>query len=142
MLTQKTCHRCNEIKSIDRFRKQPENLDGYVGICHDCNNTRFKELYTQNPEKYRNKTLKRLYGLDIVKYNDLFTKQQGCCAICFRHQSEFKYTLCVDHDHKTNQVRGLLCNPCNQAIGLLQDSPVITDNATVYLSKKPEGEEH
>lgn len=54
---------------------------------------------------------------DQKKYNELFEKQKGCCAICGKHQSELEKTLHVDHDHKTGKVRGLLCQRCNQALG-------------------------
>jgi hypothetical protein len=40
-------------------------------------------------------------------------EQEGKCAICQRHQNELTRTLCVDHDHKTNKVRALLCITCN-----------------------------
>lgn len=43
-------------------------------------------------------------------------------------------SLDVDHDHATGEVRGLLCNRCNQAIGLLQDDPLIVRSALVYLN--------
>ncbi|MGK2948022.1 MAG: endonuclease domain-containing protein, partial [Acidimicrobiales bacterium] len=41
--------------------------------------------------------------------------------------------LVVDHDHRTGAVRGLLCGPCNRAIGLLRDSPVVCRLAAEYL---------
>jgi hypothetical protein len=44
----------------------------------------------------------------------LFIKQNGCCAICGKHQSEFKHRLNLDHNHKTLQIRGLLCYYCNK----------------------------
>ncbi len=40
--------------------------------------------------------------------------QQQRCAICNRHESEFKKRLCVDHNHRTSKVRGLLCFYCNK----------------------------
>ena len=43
-------------------------------------------------------------------------KQNGCCAICRKKETEFKCRLSVDHNHKTGQVRGLLCYRCNKFI--------------------------
>jgi Recombination endonuclease VII len=43
-----------------------------------------------------------------------FRKQKGCCAICGKHQSMFKRRLNLDHNHKTLQIRGLLCYYCNK----------------------------
>ncbi len=42
--------------------------------------------------------------------------QGGCCAMCKRAENTFKRRLNVDHNHKTGQVRGLLCYRCNKFI--------------------------
>jgi len=47
-------------------------------------------------------------------------------------------TLCeltIDHDHATGQIRGLLCNNCNRAIGLLKDNPQTLRQAAAYLDR-------
>lgn len=46
----------------------------------------------------------------------LFEKQEGKCGVCYKHESNFKMRLSVDHNHKTGQVRGLLCYRCNKFI--------------------------
>lgn len=46
----------------------------------------------------------------------LSDKQNGCCALCKKPESSFKMRLSVDHNHKTGQVRGLLCYRCNKFI--------------------------
>lgn len=70
-------------------------------------------LFKQN---WRKQGLKR-YNLTFEDYDQIFTEQNGCCAICGKHQSEFKTRLAVDHSHKTGQVRGLLCTNCNTKLG-------------------------
>lgn len=45
---------------------------------------------------------------------EFFKKQKGKCAICGKHQNEFKKRLNLDHNHKTLQLRGLLCYYCNK----------------------------
>lgn len=67
----------------------------------------------------RNYHLVSTYKLTLGSYNEMLTQQNGCCAICGRHQSEFKKSLGVDHNHITGKVRGLLCNNCNRSLGLL-----------------------
>ena len=64
----------------------------------------------------RKRAVKYLYGITPDDYNQLFQQQNGCCAICGKHQSKLKRRLDVDHDHKSGKVRGLLCNPCNKII--------------------------
>jgi len=56
--------------------------------------------------------MKRKYDLEYDKYLDLLNKQDGKCAICRRPPKEGK-VLCIDHNHITGRVRGLLCTPCN-----------------------------
>lgn len=46
----------------------------------------------------------------------LSVKQGGKCGICEKPESAFKMRLSVDHNHKTGQVRGLLCYRCNKFI--------------------------
>jgi len=41
--------------------------------------------------------------------------------------------MCVDHDHVTLKVRGILCNKCNFAIGQLDDKISLLENAIIYL---------
>ena len=72
-----------------------------------------------HPEAKRKSTLKLKFGLTLTDYNKMFEKQQGCCAICGKHQSELTRALAVDHNHLSGKIRGLLCSSCNAAIGSL-----------------------
>jgi len=81
-------------------------------------------------DPYRREKLRaRRYGLSDDAYNAILARQHGACGVCKRTGLE----LCVDHDHATNKVRGLLCQNCNKALGLFQDDPDVTDAGTVYL---------
>ena len=70
------------------------------------------------------------YGITVTEYRRLFALQNGRCAICNVNQES---NLDVDHCHKTNKVRGLLCRKCNNAIGLLQDDAALCKKAADYL---------
>lgn len=80
--------------------------------------------YKTNQKKYeqsgRRETsrLKHRYNLSKEDWDRMFEKQNGCCAICGKHQSEFAKTLGIDHNHQTGKIRGLLCYNCNRALGL------------------------
>lgn len=79
------------------------------------------------------------YGLTDEAYTAILLAQGGGCAICGgQSRSKKKGTLCVDHDHKTGLVRGLLCDVCNQAIGLFCDSPERMRKASSYLEAASE----
>jgi len=78
--------------------------------------------------------LLRKYGLTEIQYQEMTLKQDGRCAICSRHKDNLKWKkLVIDHCHQTKKVRGLLCNNCNTAIGMFQDSVEILNSATEYL---------
>jgi len=47
---------------------------------------------------------------------ELFKKQKGRCGLCGKLQSSFQRRLNLDHNHKTGQIRGLLCFYCNKFI--------------------------
>src|SRR6266700_2269128 len=55
-------------------------------------------------------------------YNLLLSRQDGKCAICGRPESDFKYGLHIDHNHKTGEILGLLCITCNRALGLFENT--------------------
>jgi hypothetical protein len=92
-----------------------------------------KIWYNNNPDKVRENKLKKSYKISLIKYNEIFEKQMGCCAICGIHQNDLKHNLSVDHNHLTGNVRGLLCNKCNRGIGYLNDDIEILKKAVEYL---------
>jgi len=68
----------------------------------------------------RKNYLKYRFGISLDVYNELFNKQNGCCAVCGKHQSELKCSLRVDHNHITGRIRRLLCTNCNIGLGLFR----------------------
>ena len=98
---------------------------------------RAKKLYAK-PEFRRRQTdlrLQREYGITINDYEKIFEEQGGCCAICGIHQSELKKSLDIDHCHTSGKVRGLLCNKCNQGLGLFQEERDFLASAISYLQQ-------
>ena len=71
-----------------------------------------------------NSALLRQYGITIEEYETQFEKQEGLCACCGKPESEFfngvRKRLAVDHNHKTNMVRELLCRRCNVMLGFIE----------------------
>ncbi len=87
--------------------------------------------YKEDPHRWKRYTLRTLYGITLEAYNEMLEAQGGVCAIC---QSESNRMLDTDHCHETGEVRGLLCNGCNQGLGQFKDSPKRLQNAIDYLS--------
>lgn len=90
-----------------------------------------------NEEKYkatdRRGHLRRTYGISLEQYEELLDKQNGSCFVCERPQHMFNLKLAVDHDHKTGEIRGLLCSHCNQKIIGRERRPEIFKRAAQYL---------
>ena len=98
------------------------------------------EWKARNPDKIaklnRDSSLRR-YKITQERYDELLALQQGTCGICGTTdpgRSKDKY-FCIDHDHATNTIRGLLCARCNLGIGYLQDDLRILSNAITYLQQ-------
>lgn len=70
----------------------------------------------------RRRQLQKLYGISLEDWETMYDEQMGRCATCLIPLAECKI-IATDHDHETGIVRGLLCNPCNLALGALKDDP-------------------
>lgn len=60
--------------------------------------------------------------------------QNKRCAICDKPFGKF----CVDHDHATTKVRGLLCPNCNVGLGMFKDNALFLKQAISYLEMAKE----
>ncbi len=148
----KHCPKCKEFKRLSEFYVDKSRKDGRTSWCKICRGKHAKQYHgtpdgkrrhTAHTKKYYEKkggskfraerNLFRLYGVTPEHFDRLYVEQEGRCAICRKHQSEFKQALSVDHDHKTKVIRGLLCNNCNLAIGKFKDNPVFLRKAADYL---------
>jgi len=100
------------------------------------------ETYNKSSKGKKNRkkhALKRLYGITLEQYNEISEKQGGKCAICgnpetCKSKNDKIRILVVDHDHKTNKIRGLLCHTCNIMLGHAKDNKLILQNAIKYLN--------
>jgi len=83
-------------------------------------------------EGIKDQRMLRVYGLSQTAFNSLFNKQGGICAICGNADWNGQRP-CIDHDHVTGKVRGLLCSKCNTAQGLIKEDPDIARAMVDYL---------
>lgn len=156
----KTCNRCKKNKEDSEFvtsRGKPSTRCGKCRIdrnrqakkhyhnWHDEVRKYDKVYYHKNRERFvrirRNNALKLKYGITIEDYESIFANQNGKCAIC---NCEFvankqrgwggKKEPCVDHNHKTGKVRGILCRQCNLSLSMIENENFIS-KAQQYLAK-------
>lgn len=138
--THKKCGRCGVVKAAGDFYPKRDRLTGLSALTSHCKQC-ISTARAYNPEYRKRKAdrmkevrLQREYGLTLEQYNEMFSTQRGCCAICGRHQSEFARGLVVDHDHATGAVRALLCMKCNCGVGYFDDDPAVLMAAIQYLN--------
>lgn len=91
-------------------------------------------------EKYLNCIYqkKNKYGLLKEEYEKLLKETKNICCICGNFFSE-KNKPCVDHNHETKKVRGIICSKCNTLIGFANEDIKILQNAIKYLKRHKEG---
>lgn len=121
----KTCATCKKEYPLSEFYKDKTKKDGLTIRCKECSRLNKRK-------NGRKADLKKRYNLSTEEYEYISFKQGHVCAIC-NEQSQNGKKLCVDHDHKTNAIRGLLCNNCNTSLGLLKDDPELVIRAYNYL---------
>lgn len=120
--------------NLERFR---QNEKRYRDANKEKRRLAGHARYHANPEYfaiYSRRRILRNRGLTEESYLALKARQGFACAICSAPFPE-KPEPHIDHDHSTGVVRGLLCGPCNQGIGLLRESPGLLERAAAYLAK-------
>lgn len=88
--------------------------------------------------KHKRNWLQQTYRMTLEQHKEIFDTQNGRCGICGKYEPENATAyeiLCIDHNHTTGKVRGLLCRQCNTGIGQLRDSIELLENAINYLNK-------
>jgi hypothetical protein len=143
---EKWCTKCQAYRPIDQF---------YPSCKARCR-THFKHTFTPQRKAYgkayrearpkeisqRNRQywLKSAHGITSEEYEELFQAQGGVCAIC--HLPETKRTktgairsLHIDHDHKSNRRRQLLCARCNLALGFVLEDVEIAKSLVKYIER-------
>jgi nitrate/TMAO reductase-like tetraheme cytochrome c subunit len=84
--------------------------------------------------------MRRTYGISMEDFDALVEFQNGNCAVCFKPLEVMNRRANIDHDHETNEVRGILCTGCNTGIGHLGDNIEGLKRALYYLENTPYSE--
>lgn len=149
-MEKKFCPECNLYLDITKFKKLTTKgsleryPDGYYWCCSEC--YKAKEWVYRAGEEPNNRKARRrdkrarriisvesVYGLLEQEYLEKIREQENLCAIC--HKKDEGKVLCIDHNHKSGEVRGLLCHNCNIGLGNFKDNPEILEAAIGYLKK-------
>ena len=133
----KACRKCGETKSLALFPKRNKGNPGILdcrACCNAANNARYKAKYAAKRRTNYDKAARRErtitdYGITLEEYEQMIQSQNSCCKICERSEKLF-----IDHCHTTGAVRGLLCNQCNVALGMVRDNPATLSRMKEYLN--------
>lgn len=152
--TMKVCRICKVAKDESEFYlRKKNNLSPDCKKCQCDHLTKYRRERKKNDPSYfakvkqwnrksrarpetkrieMNTRLKKEFGITIEIYDAMYAQQGGVCAICGKTGAK---RLSVDHNHVTNEIRGLLCFRCNMGIGYLKDDPEILARAIAYLKQ-------
>ena len=138
----KVCTKCKADKPLTEYFSRGGMLAHlYKSRCKSCMQEQRQQWAVDNQEhlnEWRRKnwvTAKRRLkrrGATQKLYDQLYEIQQGRCALCREPEEKFAW-LCIDHDHDTGRIRGLLCPNCNRGIGLLRDNADLLRKAAEYI---------
>lgn len=124
----KYCSKCKLYKEQSEFYKN----QNWCKLC-------FKEYDKTPNRKSYNKTFQRKnarkyrYGVTEEDFKELMRIQNNKCAICEGDNPKY-----LDHSHRTNKVRGILCLECNTGLGKFKDSMELLMRALTYLKVRNE----
>ena len=152
----KVCTKCNieYPDTKEHFILEKRNKSGIGAQCRKCHNAAnrvwragnrksqsfyFKGYRRNCKSKYFSAKYRRKYGISYEQYEVMFRDQGGVCRVCGKPdthttKSGIQRRLAVDHNHNTGEVRGLLCQRCNQALGLLRENPVAIKSLLEYIT--------
>lgn len=140
----KLCTGCQQTKPLAEFFSRGGKLAHlYKSQCKLCMQAKRQGWAEQNREHLNdwrrnnwvtaNRRLRRR-GATQQMYDEMYEAQKGCCALCNEPEEKFAW-LCIDHDHETGKIRGLLCPNCNRGLGLMKDSANLLRKAALYVEQ-------
>ena len=125
----------NKKRMLEHTRKWNENnkerMEEYRKKYYKKNKEKIKEYWRdyqqKNPDAYRNTSLKANYGITLEDRNRMIEEQDGYCKnpFCLVKLSDIpERHVHVDHDHKTGEIRGIMCHECNTNLGKIEKNPL------------------
>lgn len=132
--TTRVCRDCGIEKSLSEYSPDYRVHHQYQTQCKSCKREWARKDRKLRPDVYKHRDL-NMYGIGLDDYKKMLSEQNGVCAICHRPELKKRGYLHVDHCHRTNKVRGLLCGNCNTAIGKFYESIHYMKSAIEYLEK-------
>ena|SRR3990167_45321 len=132
-----------KMNSLEKYHAEPEKRRKTSNEWKKNNSQRvsvYRKQYNLNNAQRLIYYRKQVWGLSKENFEALLLAQASACTICKQPETiklnGTTKTLCVDHDHITGKIRGLLCNNCNVALGSLKDDIGLLKQAIIYLESE------
>lgn len=125
----KICPKCEKNKPLGEYHFSPTKMSSY---CKDCHGIVTRENYQKTKLTQKSQELMRLCGITLEQREALFVAQGEKCDICEVSGEDVVWH--TDHDHLTEKFRGVLCNFCNNMLGMARDNPEILRRGAEYLT--------
>lgn len=126
----KTCTKCGETKPLEDFNHHKTTRDGRRPDCMYCVQQRMRDYYHSHADEnrvlVRGRGIRKRYGITLAQWDQRFEQQGKCCAICKLDTPQSTRGWHTDHISQAGRikVRGILCQPCNLALGFYErDKP-------------------
>lgn len=141
LVVPRVCSKCQLPKTW--FYKDSRRVSGLQAQCRDCQVDASRKRYQRKSHIDKAQVIQRVkvsrdfrrYGLLDGQRDQLLQAQNHRCALCRSDSPGSTHGWHVDHDHQTNQVRGILCAKCNMGLGILGDSINSLEKAVLYLKQ-------
>jgi len=125
-----SCSRCQKERKIRLSQKPCEKHEGVSRMANGA-----------CPECQEEKRLIRIYGITMKDYVRMVLDQNAECANTNCHiilepgksLGGNRATGCIDHNHETGEIRGILCSGCNTALGMLREDSAIILGLNEYI---------
>lgn len=132
IMKKRICSKCRVEKDITEFTKNKAKSGGHSYECKSCR----KEYRKTHKELGIRHTFKYRYGINIEQKHEIIKRQKKKCAICLRPLDLNKpIRVHMDHNHKTGNIRGVLCPKCNYFLAYIRENIGFLERATDYLIK-------
>lgn len=138
----------HKLVRVDRGRSYSADNVRWVEYKTDVPETEDRRAYQReymrqyrkhDPAYFKDRDLRRRFGIGLAEYLETLLAQKGVCAICGEAETadvgSRKMILAVDHCHGSKKIRGLLCKNCNTGLGAFKDDPGRLRAAIRYLRK-------
>ncbi len=131
------CKKCSRKQALDRYHSKEGQAYAKKRLKSGDSKKARDKWEARNGKRFRFLQKLKKYNLTEKSYAKLLCSQDNSCAICTANlESLNSRQVHIDHNHSTGRVRGILCNKCNQGLGLFNESILLFKKAVYYMGQE------